>query len=353
MADQTTPSWPFLQNIGFMVTYKCQVSCPHCIVECSPSRTEEMQDADAFDWIQQIARYRNGHIKVLSLTGGEPLFDIDRFRSMSDYAAKCGLLPTAVTNAYWASSPERALEVLQSIPSLAVLAISTDVYHQKHIPVKHVFNAVLAARACGKPCTVSVCTESRDDPGYQSLLGELQKVVPPENITTVITVLAGRALVTINRGAFETSPEPAPYCCEPAAAPVIFPDGRVVACIGPLITLRGHHPLVLGNLRDTSLEEIFDRAEVNAIVHALRVWGPKKLCEVIRTTDLKCEIPSSFVTDNVCDACYQMFSRPKLANLLTDLASDPKFARETAYARLYYLKEGEMADRLFGSYVAD
>src|ERR1019366_7854095 len=197
MADQNSPKWPFLQNIGLMLTYKCQVSCPHCIVECSPNRTEEMRESDALDWIRQIAHYRNGHIKVLSLTGGEPLFDIERFRRVTEFAAKHELLPTAVTNAYWAASLDRAVEVLRSIPSLAVLALSTDSYHQKAIPIERVFYAIEAARACSIPCTVAICTESRDDPEHRSLLRKLEDAIGPENVTTVTTLLAGRALVTI------------------------------------------------------------------------------------------------------------------------------------------------------------
>jgi organic radical activating enzyme len=351
MADQASSMWPFLQNIGLMLTYKCQVSCPHCIVECSPHRTEEMAESDALDWIRQIAHYRNGYIKVLSLTGGEPLFDIERFRRIAEYAANQGLLTAAVTNAYWATSHERAVEVLRSIPPIAALSISTDSYHQKQIPIQRVFHAIAAARECSIPCSVAICTESQDDPAYKSLLGQLEATIGAENITTVTTLLAGRALVTIQASVYETSPEPAPYCCVPAAAPVIFPDGRVIACIGPLITLKTEHPLVLGDARKTPLEEIFDQAEVNPVLHALRVWGPSKLVELARAAGLNAKLPSAFVEGNVCDACYRLFSRPELAAFLSSLASDAEFARVTAYARMYYLKEDEMADRLFGSSV--
>lgn len=231
MADQAPSMWPFLQNIGLMLTYKCQVSCPHCIVECSPHRTEEMQESDALDWIGQIAHYRNGYIKVLSLTGGEPLFDIGKFRRVAECAASHGLLTAAVTNAYWATDPDRAAEVLRSIPPLAALSISTDSY------------------------------------------------------------------------------------------------------------------------REMPLEQIFDRAEVNPVLHALRVWGPAKLVELARAAGLQAELPSEFVEGNVCDACYRIFSRPALAPFLNGLVSDAEFARVTAYARVYYLKEDEMADRLFGNSV--
>jgi MoaA/NifB/PqqE/SkfB family radical SAM enzyme len=310
-----------------------------------------MLDSDALDWIGQIARYRDGYIKVLSLTGGEPLFDLDKFRRIAACAADHGLLTATVTNAYWATSQERALEVLRSIPPVAALSISTDSYHQKWIPIERVFHAIAAAQECAIPCSVAICTESQDDPEYKSLFGKLEKTIGTENITTVTTLLAGRALVTIQAGVYETVSEPAPYCCVPAAAPVIFPDGRVIACIGPLITLKAQHPLVLGNARETSLQEIFDRAEVNPVLHALRVWGPKKLFEMARVAGLHSWLPSEFVAENVCDACYRIFSRPELAPFLSGLASDPEFARVTAYARMYYLKEGEMADRLFGSSV--
>src|SRR5579864_1600947 len=104
MTEKPAPMWPFLQNIGLMLTYKCQVSCPHCIVECSPRRTEEMDEARALDWIAQIARYRNHYVKVLSLTGGEPLIDLDRFRRIADCGRSHGLLVAVVSNAFWAET---------------------------------------------------------------------------------------------------------------------------------------------------------------------------------------------------------------------------------------------------------
>ncbi len=73
---------PFLTNIGFVMTYRCQVACKHCIIEAGPDRKEEMLLRHAFDWIKQIASFRNGHIKGLSLTGGEPFFNIRQIRGM-------------------------------------------------------------------------------------------------------------------------------------------------------------------------------------------------------------------------------------------------------------------------------
>jgi len=32
----------FCENIGFLMTYRCQVACPHCIIRAGPHRTEEI-----------------------------------------------------------------------------------------------------------------------------------------------------------------------------------------------------------------------------------------------------------------------------------------------------------------------
>ena len=41
---------PFLSNIGLMLTYKCTIACPHCIVKAGPNRKEEMTLESAFNW---------------------------------------------------------------------------------------------------------------------------------------------------------------------------------------------------------------------------------------------------------------------------------------------------------------
>ena len=84
------PWWetPFLKNIGIVMTYKCQIACPHCIVKAGPHRTEEVSMENALDWIEQISSYRDGYIRVLSLTGGEPFYDMDKIRQISSFGGK-------------------------------------------------------------------------------------------------------------------------------------------------------------------------------------------------------------------------------------------------------------------------
>jgi organic radical activating enzyme len=336
------PEMPFLKNIGLLMTFRCQVACPHCIIEAGPHRTEHMRLDDTFDWIEQIAAYRDGHIRVVSLTGGEPFIDLGALKAISEFAERQGLFVSAVTNAYWADTPERAVRILEELSALKMLQISSDVYHQKHIPFERVKNAVGASRACQVPFTLAVCTENDKDPDYLALMRQLEKITDPESIYTAITFRAGRALKKGDGHHYELSPDPPITSCGAGSSPIIFPDGRVIACIGPIIDLTEAHPLVLGNLNHNTLEEILDGAEVNPILHAIRLWGPRKLIAMLQSAGLGTHLPDQYIKDSVCHACYELMSRPAITQFLEELSRDAEFARMVAYGRVYYLKEPEM-----------
>ncbi|MCE8425424.1 MAG: radical SAM protein [Candidatus Methanoperedens sp.] len=335
---------PFLRNIGFVMTYRCQIACPHCIIKAGPDRREEILLGEAFDWIEQIVGYRRGFIKMLSLTGGEPFYNIKKLKKISTFGESHGLIISAVTNAFWASSPEKAVKILRELPSIKLLAISTDVYHQESIPFAQVKNAVLAARKCGIPFNIHVCTENAESKEYLNILKELQEIAEKDTIITVTTFPVGRAMEKMSIFKYKKSKEPPISACSSGSTPIVFPDGRVIACIGPVIDLHSPHPLVLGNLRKKSLHQILDNAELNPILHAIRIWGPKKLISMLKDAGFNQYLPESYIKDSVCNACYNLMSNTKIVEFLALLANDSEFKRKIAYARVYYLKETEMTE---------
>jgi hypothetical protein len=62
-----------------------------------------------------------------------------------------------------------------------------------------------------------------------------------------------------------TSPQTA---CGAGATSIIYPAGRVIACIGRIVDLETDHPPILGNPRPNYLTEILDRAECNPVIYA-------------------------------------------------------------------------------------
>ncbi|MHC4743251.1 MAG: radical SAM/SPASM domain-containing protein [Planctomycetota bacterium] len=333
------PEMSFLRSVGLVITYKCQIACPHCIIRAGPHRQEQMPLEDALDWIRQIADYRNGYIKVLALTGGEPFYDIQKLKKIAVFGQEHGLLVSAVTNAFWASTPDRAAQVLDDLSAIELISISTDAYHLESIPFENVKNAVSAIRARDIPYTIAICTENEDDAKYKYILNRLYEITEPDSVRTVVTFPAGRALQKIGISKYCMKEQPPISACSNGSSPIIFPFGRVIACIGPVIDLHTPHPLVLGDLRTDSLAQILDKAELNTILHAIRTWGPHKLIRMAADAGLAHLLPSKYVKDSTCNACYCLMSSPHIIPFLHRMAEDPEFGRKVAYARAYYFGE--------------
>lgn len=334
---------PFLSNVGFMLTYKCQIACPHCIVKAGPDRKEEMSLDAAFNWLSQLKTYRNGFVCGISLTGGEPFFNLPHLISIADYANKLKFIVSVVSNAYWATSKEEALRVLNLCSSIHMISISTDIPHQQMIPFTNVKNAIWAAKKLGKLYSIAVTTASDSSPEYHGLMDQVLEITDAEFVNTAIISPVGRAKEEINHNLYKYTSEPAVAACSMASFPVIFPNGNVIACIGPPITLPVFNPLYLGNLNKESINDIFNRAENNYILHAIRAFGPQELVKMLRKNGYQNLLPDQYIEGAICDVCFKLFSSKEICEVLQNLIeNDAKFRLRTEYGRLYYFNESEM-----------
>jgi len=337
---------PFLENIGLFVTYRCQAACPHCVAHAGPSRTEEMRPRDAAEWLGQIARYQGHRVRAIDITGGEPFIDLEKLGAVVADAGRRGLVATAVTNAFWASTPTEAKNVLKSLPHLLFLQISADRYHQMTVPLERVKNAVIAAQELGLEYRVAVCCEGDGSAGDLGILRDLETVLERDRIRLIRTIPAGR-------GAFLKSDadlvaEPPLGACDSAATPIIFPNGRVLACIGPIMDIPGDHPLVLGDLRTQTLQEILDRAARNPLLHFLRVWGPSGLYEMLSQLPIALDLPARFVPQSICSLCHDLLRRPEVAEALIACMGNARLRREIEDARYRFLHELPGEATIFG-----
>jgi hypothetical protein len=222
--------------------------------------------------------------------------------------------------------------------------ISTDVYHQEYIPLERVQNVIWAAQECGIPYYVSLVTENESDAAYLQINAEILKSTPPENIRTGITFPVGRASELASELRYSLDDHSPKGVCQAASSPCIFPDGKVYGCIGPLLELRHEHPLLLGSLRASPMPEIFDRAETNVVLHALRLWGPQRLISMLQDAGLGDRLPRQYVAGSICNACYSMLSDAVVRKWLAQLEVDTEFRRKVAYGRLYHLDEPAMLE---------
>ena len=342
--DTNPPELPFLSNIGFMLTYRCTIACPHCIVEAGPHRNEDMPLEHCLAWVEQASTYRDGHIKGLALTGGEPFYNLESLAQISAYGKAFGFIVSVVTNAFWASTKDVALSVLSKLPAIQMISISTDVYHQKSIPFEYIKNAVWAARKLGRLYNIAVCTDNEEDHQYQEIIEDLKAIGEADRIRVSITFPVGRAQKRAHHFSYRIAPEPTVSACSMASSPVVFPDGKVSACIGPVLTLPSMHPMFLGNLQQETLSEILDRSELNPVLHTIRVWGPQKLVSLLKQNELDALLPKEYICNCPCDVCYKLLSDERIVDALENILQDEQIRHTIAYARLYYLNETTMAE---------
>lgn len=300
---------PFLSNFGLMLTYKCTISCPHCIVKAGPHRIEEMKIEDALSWIDQIETFTKQRkiVAGISLTGGEPFYNQELLKNVADYSACKGFVVSVVTNGYWATTRERALEIVSSLNSIEFFLISTDLYHEKFIPISNIKNVVFACKKLGKEYNIAITTSSEEDSSYLELIDILLEFTEQDKIETALLVNVGRAKKEIKMENQSFSYEPSKAACSMASFPVIFPNGKVIACIGPPIILPKFNPLYLGNINEKTLSEILYSADENIILHAIRIFGPSILVEQLRIKGYSDIIPASYQIDSICDICNKLF----------------------------------------------
>jgi hypothetical protein len=314
------------------------------MVSCNPSRTEEISLEDAFRWIDDIQEYHDGQIRVLALTGGEPFFDIARLRAITDYARGKGLYVSVISNGYWASSKEEALSILSSLPGIGFIALSTDDYHQIAIPLDNVRNALDAANALGLHCEVHICTENENSPSFISTKEKLLEWVDNERIKTSVVFPFGEASNLILDQDLSIDGPPR-ISCPIASIPLIFPDGIVKGCVGPALTLKNQNPLILGDLRKEGLSQILDRAEMNPILHAIRIWGPAKIVDVLKEKGYGDILPELYSQQSICNTCYALLSNPKIIKIMENVLLEDDVMELISNGRAYHLGENIMLEK--------
>ncbi|MHA1376054.1 MAG: radical SAM protein [Promethearchaeota archaeon] len=324
------------------MTFRCPITCSHCFLEAGPSREEEISLKNAIDWIEQAVFYNDGFIKGLSLTGGDPFYIENKFKAIVKFAEEVGLQTTATTSAFWAITKEKAIEILKDLP-LSIIAISTDVFHQEYIPFSYIKNAIHAAEYLNIDYEIVLTTENIGSPEYNSIINKLSEITDKSKIEVTTVFPVGRAKhLQMNKNFVK---EPPKIPCLFATSPFIFPDGLVTACIGPLVTLYQENPLILGHLKDQSLEEILNSSENHLVLQALRLWGPSFIYHALKKNGNKSILPRHFIENSICDACYSLLKNEAIRKRLGGLED---FKEKIAYERALYMNEVGMLEKLLG-----
>jgi hypothetical protein len=286
-----------LTGLHLLLTYKCNFECDHCFLWGSPRQSGTMTLAQ----IKEILRQAKEHpsIKSIYFEGGEAFLYYPILLKSVQLASELGFETGIVSNGYWATTKEDALEWLRPFAGiLGSISVSSDLYHYDEELSQQAKNAETAARELGIPLGF-ISIAQPDDLSAKTGTGQL-----PEGVSGI--KYQGRAvakLAHLAEGESWQSFTECPY--ENLRNPGrVHPDpfGHMHICQG----------ISIGNLFETPINKICASysADEHPITGPLLQGGP---AELVRRHDLSPQ-------EKYADACHLCdWARRELRSQFTEI----------------------------------
>ena len=274
-----------LSGLHILLTYQCNFECDHCFVWGSPWQSGTL----TLNQLEDIYRQAKdvGTVKFVYFEGGEPFLYypilVKAVQLGKEYGFKLGI----VSNGYWATTKEDALEWLQPfVGMLEDLSVSSDLFHYDQMMSQQARNANQAAEELGIPIgTISIAPPETEE--TDPAVGQL-----PLDESGVM--FRGRAAVKlVGQATLKPWTEFVECPYEDLREP-----GRIH--LGPLGNLHICQGISIGNLFEQPLKEIcaaYD-PDQHPITGPLLSGGP---AELVRRYNL----PHN---ENYADACHLCYS---------------------------------------------
>ncbi len=281
-----------LTGLHLLLTYQCNYECDHCFVWGSPSQEGVMTLAQIRDIYRQAQEL--GTVNSIYLEGGEPFLYYPIMVRAAREAAELGFQVGIVTNDYWATTVEDAVEWLRPLVGIVQdLSVSTDLFHYDEVMSAHARNALAAAEQLGIPAGTLTCEVPGGVAGYPTqAAGE-----PVESglaADAAAIMFKGRAAVKLVEGVARRPWREFDEC----PYETLDDPGRVhVDHLGNLHLCQG---LTMGSMFERPLVEIVATYDPPAhpIVGPLLAGGPADLVE-------RYGLPHEEAYVDACHLCYE------------------------------------------------
>jgi MoaA/NifB/PqqE/SkfB family radical SAM enzyme len=288
-----------LTGLHLLLTYECNFECDHCFVWAGPGQTGTLTLAQIEPVLAQAKAL--GTIEWIYFEGGEPFLYHAILLRGARRAADLGFRVGVVSNGYWATEREDAVEWLRGLEGVVQdLSISCDSYHGGEEQRRLAENAYAAAERLGIPAGVIRIAE----PGAsdaQAAEGQL-----PNGESAVM--YRGRAAQKL---APRATPQPWTQFTECPHENLREP-GRVH--VDPLGNVHLCQGISLGNMFRTPLAEICARydPEAHPVAGPLLAGGPAGLVR-------RYGLPHAQGYADACHLCDEARRalRPRFPDILT------------------------------------
>lgn len=290
-------------QLGLLLTYRCNARCAHCCVNSGPDRSEVMDEADVYSYIDQAADIPYD-ASNLSFSGGEVFLYYDLLMRAIGHAADKFRSISVVTNAFWATNEEKALQRLAPLrdAGLTMLGVSTSPFHTQFVNPVRIRYALAAAERLGLETLVKVTTPS-NGPSARELLQVIEPL-PKGTVVDEMSLLPGGRASFLPPGSFSETPGIPEGRC-PGAMLNIHPNGDAYFCCTPDAFI---NPLKLGNAKTTPVRDLVRTYYFRGLLNVLREQGPAGFVPAVRCAGLEGKLRKGYV--DVCHLCTSLLWDP-------------------------------------------
>lgn len=319
------------KTLSIMPTYTCTAECADCGTVSSPRDRTNLPLETLLAAIDQARE--QGFYNVV-FTGGEPTLRWRDLLAAIAHAKARGFPTRIVTNAYWATSLERAFEFIDALleAGLDEINYSTGDEHTRFVPLERVVLATVAAARRRLRCHVMIelRAESRvvredllEHPDILALRPEERQLVSADE----------SPWMPLDPMAVERYPEGAVVnggnvglragCDSVLQTYVLEADGRIGACCG-----LGMRIIPELNVARSEGEDFLGRAVEEAENDFLKLWlrykGPEKILAWAAEKDPSIDWENRYA--HRCQACLRLYKDPRVGRVLrehyTEMVSD-------------------------------
>jgi len=311
-------------------TYQCTAACKNCCFGSNPSIKGRIPQERIKKYIHDAAEMG---IKLLVFSGGEAFLMKEDLDENISFASSLGLVTRIVTNAYWATSEEVALNRLGKLKQkgLREINFSTGDFHQEFVPIERIINGILAALRLNMPCALMIevsgnnkftkemlfrdarLSNALNDRKNKQLFHILESPWISMNTDTPVNY-DGCGNYFANRDNINGRKR----CSSILSTLVVDPDENLSACCG--LTRHLIPELQLGSLKNNSMKVLFD----SALEDFLKIWiftdGPEKILAWASEKDRSIDWENKYA--HICDACRALYKDPKVRNVIRNHYSE-------------------------------
>ncbi|WP_019852747.1 radical SAM protein [Actinopolyspora mortivallis] len=304
-------------TLGIQVTNTCNMACPHCITDSSPSARGDLD----WDEIERAIRSAASHVDGICVTGGEPLLKRELTFGIIRLTRELGLRSSMVTNGYWSRTRQTAERIMGELDAAGLdkLAVSYDQFHDRLVSPVSLEQLVQAGAATSMELQIQYCG-ARQDTAYHTARDVADRYDIELTTAEVLPFGRGRDLVAapVTNDVDAVPNEP----CGVVTRPVLTPEGELFTCCGPARDADSTSPLRLPAASGTEVGDALGSGETSSILNVIHNHGPRSLLDQL-SEETRARVTENLRDTSMCSLCRAITDdREAVAELNASLASE-------------------------------